>query len=134
MGYQRSTLKLVWPEDSELHGLEVRLKRLSVGQIMDLSALGESPEFEKMSLAEWLAHRLEQVLISWNLDDADETPVPATADGIRTVDIDLVRDILDAATAAVARPAPPLPGPSSDGEQSPEASIPTETLSPNPAS
>jgi hypothetical protein len=131
-GYQRPTLKLIWPADSEFHGLEVRVRRLSIGNMLEIADLeqGLTDQNATTRLAALIA-KMAKMLLSWNLLDAEEQPVTADETGLRTVDPEMLYAIINAATTAMVGVAPPLPQPSADGGQSLEASIPMETLSPS---
>lgn len=71
------------------------------------------------------------VLHAWNLLDEHGEPVPATLEGLRSLDDDQGFRIVMAWAFRAIGVSAPLAGPSSSGETSPEASIPMETLSPN---
>lgn len=130
MGFQRSTLKLVF-DDPELEGLEVRAHRLSAGALLTIS---------RMRNADWngdggaqavddLAGQLVTALIDWNLEDENEVPVELTARNLADVDYKMLFAISDALLGASSGVSRPLPQPSSDTDTSVEASIPMETLS-----
>jgi hypothetical protein len=73
-------------------------------------------------------------LVSWNAEDEEGIPVPATMDGIRSQDLDLSLKIIDAWTDAIAGVSVPLPETSSAGQPSAlEASIPMDAPSASPA-
>ncbi|HET9889643.1 MAG TPA: hypothetical protein VFQ42_04005 [Mycobacterium sp.] len=74
------------------------------------------------------------VLESWNLLDDDGEPVPATLEGLLSLDQDHGLKIVLAWAFRAIGVSAPLGAPSSSGGTSPEASIPMETLSPNPDS
>jgi hypothetical protein len=76
-GFSRSNLLLVWPEDHELHGLEIRMKRLSVGDMFYATQLAE--------IGEEIAQQFEQLddlfglmctsIVSWNMNDPDDESI-----------------------------------------------------------
>lgn len=132
MGYQRPTLKLVFA-DPEFDGLEVRARRLTVGAMLRLHKLSAtqaaSPDGDDS--AERFGELLSAVadsIISWNLEDDQGQPVPATAAGLRSQDMPLVEAVKQALLDASVGVAPPLPQPSSGGGPSPEESIPMDPL------
>ncbi len=136
MGYERSTLKLVFDEE-QYDGLVIKSKRLSVGALLGISDLIATDwrvnrEAGLTAFAD-LAAELAKVLIFWNLEE-DDIPVPLTADAIAAQDFEMVLDIAHALMRATAGASRPLSPPSSDGEQSVEASIPMEALSESPPS
>ena len=103
MGYTRSTLKLVWPEDSEFSGLEVRMKRLSIRKLTELQALFEVrtslDEKQAMEAFQKIVDIVAGSLIGWNLEiDSDEgeatTPVPATRESLADQDPEMVLELV----------------------------------------
>jgi hypothetical protein len=134
-GYQRPILKLVWPEDSEFHGLEVRVRRLSIGALLEIAEMETgTTEANAVERLDKLVTKVSKMIVSWNLLDDDGEQVPTTPDGIKTGDEQLLYAIISTTTDLMVGAKPPLPQPSTDGEQSLEASIPMETLSGNPLS
>jgi len=126
MGYERPTLKLVFA-DPEMDGLEVRARRMSLGELQRMHELSVPTETlaESQEQIAGLYALLATKLISWNLE-VDETPVPATAEGLASSDLLLVRGITTALRKASTEVPAPLVLPSPDGDQSLEASMPME--------
>lgn len=100
MGFQRSTLKLKFPADSEFAGLEVSLRRVTIGQIEDMEELIEQAENKKLSakeafrLCRLMAEFMAPFLLGWNYTDLDDNPIPPTLDGIRNnVDLPMMLDL-----------------------------------------
>lgn len=131
MGYERSTLKLRFV-DEQYEGLEVRMRRLPLGDLLavtGLADLGEQIAEQKEALDQLLT-LVERSLLSWNLEEAGE-PVPmvkgapgSIADGtpstgLYALDIDFILALVNAWTEAAASVAPPLPGSSDSGGLSP---------------
>jgi len=80
MGYQRPKIVLQWEDGTEFEGLEVRMRRLSVGQLLDLSAIRRislrTEDVEpSREAAHLLADRLAEGIVSWNYEDDDGRPV-----------------------------------------------------------
>lgn len=73
-------------------------------------------------------------LLSWNIEDDDDRPVPVSAAALLAQDPAFVMDVMAAWTAAITGVSGPLGEGSISGPQFPEGSIPMETLSPNPTS
>jgi hypothetical protein len=138
MGYSRArTVKLTWA-DGEFEGLEIRAKRVSIETFFDLAPLidGKYDVFDpddREKLRE-MFHEFGQVLVSWNLEDEDGTPIACTAEEFVGQDPAFVREVLDQWAAAIAGVAAPLEQPSPAGEPFPEGSLPMEVLSPSPVS
>jgi len=82
-------------EFDDMPGLEVRLRPVSVSQLMDLAGLadefaaGKATPGQVSELFETFADRL----VSWNLDIDDEE-VPADIKGVRSLDADLFMKML----------------------------------------
>lgn len=129
MGYRRQppSYKLVF-DDDEFDGLEVKVGSLSIGEMRDFIALMNHED--RGEVTEQIFDMFANCLLSWNLEDENDEPVPATLAGINSQDADFVMAMISAwiDTVTGVPDETPLPGPSSDGEPFPEASIPMETL------
>lgn len=134
MGFRKKTkpVVLVFAGDPDLDGLEVHVKGKTLGEYLEIVGLTESEIYGPA-----LVRQLEEFakgLISWNLEEEDGSPVPATRDAVFALDKDMALKIatrwferLEGVVDA------PLPESSPAGEPSQVASIPTETLSEPPA-
>jgi hypothetical protein len=139
MGFriQRKVFRLHF-KDSDLEGLEVLARSLNTGQFLDMeeakaerAAGGKRGKVGTERMLELFAGEL----VSWNAEDEDGIPVPATMEGIRSQDLDLSLKIIDAWTDAIAGVSVPLPETSSAGQPSAlEASIPMASPSESLAS
>jgi len=121
MGYKRGALILEWPEDSEFSGLEIRLKRLSIRQLMQiekLSDLRKNKTDDTESVMSELLDAIGKGLLSWNYEDDDGTPVPAVRESLDDLDMDMVLALVGAWTKAAA--AVPLASPPSSPTGAPE--------------
>ncbi|MFD5697439.1 hypothetical protein [Streptomyces lasiicapitis] len=133
MGYRpKQKIYTLAFEGEEYEGLEVRIRGLNTGQMIDLdTARADGGEEAIQSMLRLMADRL----IEWNVDHPDTgEPVPPTFDGVRSLDLEFNWAIIDAWQTAVAGVAAPLDEPSTDGEPSLVASIPMESLSLPPES
>lgn len=128
MGYKvnHKVFKLKF-EDDEYEGLEVRAKSTSVGKFMRLVNIVEKDEATSEDVQE-LFEGFAKVLVSWNVEDDDDNPVPTTTEGLYSLDMDFVLPILRAWAGAIASVSPPLPPSSNNGRSSAEASLPMATL------
>ena len=108
-------------------GLHVSIRGLNTGQYMDL--FEAKTEAEAGGETSRLLHIMASRLVSWNVEDEDDRPVPATLDGIKSQDLDFNLTIVNAWTTAMAGVSAPLEPSSSGGGPSLEASIPMEALS-----
>jgi hypothetical protein len=134
VGYQpKRTVYRLQFEDPEMEGLEVRARSVSTGQLLMISALQGKAELTEEEI-DTLIGAFAKALVSWNVEEEDGTPVPATAEGVKSQEIGFVQAIVWAWVDALTGVAAPL-GPSSPGgEPFPEVSIPMEALSPSQAS
>lgn len=139
MTYSRSLLSLVFA-DPEYDGLEVRMRRPSIADLLDLASYSERLDAtttraergkEIRAHLEFLASRI----VSWNLGDSlSGEPVPISGDGLATLDWPFVNLLETAWARQAAEVDPPSPAPSNDGGPFPEVPLPMEELSPNPSS
>ncbi len=133
----RKIYKLVFADD-EMNGLEVRCRSVSINTMLELTALADLGNKRPGEYSSDDLQRVDAVFVafataleSWNLQDEDGAPVPATLDGVRAQDIDFINVVIKAWMERVAGISVPLGPSSTDGVRSLEASIPMETLSPN---
>lgn len=134
MGYQpgRRTYVLQF-EDRD--GLEVKTSSCSTAELLDISNLMDQikGQSDMNALAE-LAPRFEKVLQSWNVEDDNGEPVPATAAGLLGLEHHFGIEIVDAWVTVLLGVPDPLEQPSDDGSLSLVESLPMEPLSPSRAS
>lgn len=92
MGYrrQRRVLHLVFAEPSAYAGLEVKVRAMSFGDFYAYTGLERDQQ-----------EMLAEHLVSWNVEDEDGTPVPATLEGIRSREVDEIKAIKRAWTDAM---------------------------------
>lgn len=140
MGYkaQRKSFLLDFEGVEDLDGLEVRIRSTSMGSILRLAEI-DNIRPSKMSTEDVKTLRscfeiVADCMVEWNLEDDNDRPVPSTVDGLLAQDPQFVITIIKAWVRAMTGVAAPLVTPSQDGEQSLEASIPMEILSPSRAS
>lgn len=93
MSFQRKALKLEWPEDHELHGLEVFCRRPRIEQVEMAETALEGERSAKM-LAGMLRDTVGKALVGWNYTDESGEQVPATPDGFASLDIEAQLEIL----------------------------------------
>jgi hypothetical protein len=122
MGYKRGALVLEWPEDSEFSGLEIRMKRLSIRQMLRIEKLSDLRTSDNADevLSAWseVLDTLGRGLLSWNYEGDDGTAVPAARESLDDLDIDMVLAWVRAWTKAAA--AVPLASPPSSPTGAPE--------------
>lgn len=136
MGFrkQKKIYNLVWPEDHEYSGLEVNAASLSVSELMDLTRMGEKAKSADADMANDASDKMlttfAKALVSWNLEDEDGTPVPATRDGFSSQDMAFVQAVLAEWMGAIAGVSAPLDGTSDSGGTSGETLNLAELSSP----
>jgi hypothetical protein len=133
MGYtpQRTTYLLDFGD--RYGGLEVKVRAGTLGQLLELQGLGSGEDSTPEQNRE-LLERFAALLVRWNITNEDDSPVPATLDGLLSLEPGLAMDIVQAGAQALGGVAPPLPDASDGGGPSAVASLPTVPLSPDPPS
>jgi hypothetical protein len=132
-GYKRKSKNYVLAfEDPEMDGLEVKVKSLSVGKVREFLAKSRANEVD----VDGTFDDFEKALLSWNLLDDDDQPVPTNREGIDGQDVDFIMAIVTAwmETITGVPDADPLGGRSNSGEPSLVASLPMVPLSASQAS
>ncbi|MER5559709.1 hypothetical protein ABT071_13995 [Streptomyces sp. NPDC002506] len=132
MGFQFKTprINIAFEPGHEYHGLEVTLRKLTLQEFLDINGIGEVQDMHA-------GHQLKTMgekLLSWNLEDEDGNPVPATSESVLRQDKDLMIAICEAWLGGLRGVSAPLEQPSPDTETSLEASIPMDVPSESLAS
>lgn len=122
--WRRGPITLVWPEGHELHGVEIVMRRRTLGEIaesykddeIDRKPAGERTAAESRAIIERNAADLASVIIEWNLaDDNDEIAAITPHSVLRLIDPVMSRSVWDAYNEASSRVAAPLAQRSADG-------------------
>jgi hypothetical protein len=129
VGFQRKRTYLITWDEGELAGFEMRVKSMSLDDVITLTASASSitPESAAAganSVIEGLLEQFAAFLVSWNLEDEDNQPVPATLAGLRSQDVPFLLQIIKRGLSAITDVDIPLPGGSNSGETSAEAPPP----------
>lgn len=131
MGYRRqpTVYRLVF---EEYEGLEVMARSVSIEELTKVLTLAQQmtsrPDDQQVNeMFGWFAKRL----VSWNLEDEDGKPVPATFKGILGEELGFMLKIIQAWVRAITGVSAPLPNGSSGG---PAARSPLEESIPMTAS
>lgn len=127
MGYKRK--RKVYKLDfsgTEYEGLEVSLTGLTTGEYLEFVSLSASSE--DANETEQMLKFFARHLTSWNLEDEDDKPVPATYEGVTSNDLTMSMFIMHAWTDALVGVPSTTEKKSSDGEQPLTELIPTESL------
>jgi hypothetical protein len=98
------TLYLLTFEDPELEGFEVVMRGVSLERFLGISKLAAELETEAGRTPENIEKQftvLADLLVSWNLDDDGDQPVPATYAGLKTQDFADVMKIMSGYMTAI---------------------------------
>lgn len=136
MGYKRPArvFKLTF-EDPEMDGLVVRVRSVKLGKLlglvraMDLDTEKLTPD--NTDLIDDVFKTFAEALVSWNLEDEKDQPVPTTVEGVYDQELDFVMAIVDAWVNALTGVSTPLAKSSTGGGNFLEASLPMEVLPSN---
>ena len=123
-------------QDPSYQGLEIVATSVPMETMLWVQSLGNRVN-EIAQSADGLRRMVDVMvgaILSWNLEDDDDRPLPVNAESLLAQDPAFVSDIMVAWSAAITGVSGPLGEGSISGPQSPEASIPMAPLSPNPPS
>jgi len=101
---------------TDYEGLQVALRGFTVGEELDLD--------DKDMTGPLIVETLVARLVSWNVEDDQGQPVPATHEGVRSQDSVMIGAIISALREATSGVPAPLPETSPSGETSPAPPIP----------
>lgn len=120
-------------EGTEHDGLQVVMKGLKVGDMLDMATLssqvsaGDGMTPEQAAQMGGMYDLLGSSIVEWNLLDDDDRPIEPSAEALRNEEPSLSNAILNAWTQAVNGVAAPLDQPSTSGSRSGQvASIPMD--------
>lgn len=85
MGYRKVPRIYTLTFDKELEGLIVRMKGLKLGQMRALMAILDDKDSRTL---EGLPPFIAKHIVSWNLEDEQGEPIPATEAGLDELDVD----------------------------------------------
>lgn len=112
-------------DEDEYKGLEVKIRGMSMKEMLDISRLEGKEDRESIEL---MMSLFTEKIISWNMEEDDGTPVPHTTATLMDLDPDFVGACIGTYMDAVKGVSAPLEKPSDSGTPSLAASIPMETL------
>lgn len=139
MGYVRKrTFKIRFGDGHEFEGLEVRMRSVSVGKLLQLlpkidalDGIAVATKPEDVEEIKEVFREFSTLIDSWNIEDEDGTPVPVTCEALMDQELRLVVAVIQQWAEYVSGVPAPLDEPSPSGGPSLEASLPMETLSPS---
>ncbi len=142
MGHKvvRTVYKLRF-EDGPLAGSVIRGRSISTDGFLEIARLQEAARAEsaagntgaQLAATEALFDRIAAVLVDWDLEEEDGTPIPCTRAGLGILEPSMTGSLIDAWMEAVQGVPPPLAPGSPNGGPSLEPFIPMAPLSPSPA-
>jgi hypothetical protein len=108
--YDPNTYNLSFEEGHFLHGLNVKVRSVGLGKFtkistlaMAASAVGRADLSEEEALkasvealeaVEGLFDLFSSCLVSWDLEDAEGKPIPATKEGLHELDLEFVMALI----------------------------------------
>lgn len=114
-------------EDPEFEGLMVEVRSAPLGQFIDMTKMAQLAEEKDETAAANATVKLfesfSNALVTWNLEDEDDNPVPATFEGLQTLDVDAAMYLIQSWMTAIGGVNTPLGSASTAGATSLEASI-----------
>jgi len=134
VGYrpQPKRFRLTFEPDHEFHGLEIVTKSVPIGTLLAiLRVAGKGgtgrPGVDDVEAVAGMFDEFGNALIEWTMEHPDTgEPVPASADGLRSLDTDLVTRLAMEWVQAVLGAAAPLGAGSSSGR--PAAAFPVSSI------
>lgn len=131
-GFKSPAYRLEWPEGHELHGLVVRARGLSIGDLKVVSSVPmDAKGIQQLDAVGPLLDVFADRIISWNLVDEKDEPVGTSREDMAQADMRTVLPVVMAWVTEVSSIPDPLPKGSNSGQQFPEVSIPMEMSLPN---
>lgn len=129
MGFRpkNKVYRLIWAEDHDLHGFEVQARAMRLGEMLSMVSVVAAAK-DEVGDFEGLVDQFAKVLVSWNWEDEGGDPVPATAEGLRTLETPDFFALLDAYINAGVGVSGPLPNGSPSGRPSPAELPPMDEL------
>lgn len=128
MGYKKVPVIHTLEFDGEREGLVVRMKSLKIGDMRKIVKAMEDDDTDTAALLDVMVQHVAKGLVSWNMEDEDGSPIPATMDEVDQLDFDDLRDIMDKWLEKVSGPGPELGKDSNSGASFPGQPLTMEAL------
>lgn len=135
MGFVRSRIfKITWDEGTDLAGLEIRARAVSMGQFLEFQEYADKIDDGDTDAIKQIMAMFAGVLVSWNLEtqddeDAPPVPVPPTLESLYAQDLEFALAVILKWMDVAAGVTDDLGKESTSTERFPEGSIPMEALS-----
>lgn len=133
MGYKPQKTVYNLQFEGKFDGLEVRAKGVSTGQLIDIVEKAQNLDEENLGQIKDLLVSVSEVLISWNVEDDNDDPVPCDFDGLMSQDLSMVMAVINGWAGAIAKVDDELGKGSTSGGNSQTLNLPMEVSSPVPA-
>lgn len=116
VGYRakNKVYRLTWEPGHDLHGFEVQARAMRLGEMLHVASMAAAMKDDASDI-EKLIGTFSQVLMSWNREDEDGTPIPANAEALRDMETGEFFALLDAYINAGVGVPDPLPAGSRSG-------------------
>lgn len=130
--------QIVFTDDHEFAGLHMTVRGVSIGKFLRLLSMAEikskvPTEEELQRLRDFYGY-FADALVDWDMEDEDGNPVPPTAEGVSSLDFELVTKLVMEYADAIAGVSAPLGESSTSGGTFQEQSLPMEVRSESRAS
>lgn len=113
-GFRRKKIYVLeFADDGEFGGLEVRMRPVTIGEMLEITAMADDEENTDLRP---LFARFADSLVGWNIEDEQGNAIPADFGGVCSQDADMIMAIIGAWQDAITgKVSIPKEQPSSDG-------------------
>jgi hypothetical protein len=135
--YERNTYNLKFAPEHALNGLTVKVRSVPLGQFSKLTSMAmhaESamktgiPDAEALQAVDGMFEAFAGCLVSWDLEDEEGRPIPATLEGLQDLDFEFVMMLVQEWMTAIAGVSEDLGKGSASGATFPEVPMPMAVL------
>lgn len=119
MGYRKVPVIYTLEIGGDYKGLIVRVKSIKIGEMRRMLRLIDSEEENTTEVLDNMVTLISKGLVSWNLQEEDGEPTPATAEEVDNLDFKMLEAILNEWLDQVSGPDDELGKDSSSGSQFP---------------
>jgi hypothetical protein len=135
MGFKakKKLYRLTFADDTDMAGLEITMASVSMATLLRMQDLSDrGPELANdMTAFHESVSIFTGAMLSWNLEDDEDRPVPVTVEAVLDQDPEFILAIIAAWTKAISGVPDPLDAGSTSGAPSPAALPPMEPVSPS---
>lgn len=94
MGYRKIPTIYTLKSFDDYPGLEVRMAGLKLGKVRKLVSIMEDDDEKTNTVVEEMARLVVEGLVSWNLEEEDGSPSPATEAGVEDLELPMLLTIV----------------------------------------